>query len=71
MALTVNKDCFWDIKGTGKSTRIEMPPRKITKFLSDNRWGRWRLGQKRIDGTDLFRRNGGLLEAHDEQTALL
>ena len=71
MALTVNKDYFWDVVRTGKRQRIEMSPTKITKFLSANQWGRWRLGQKRTDDTDLFRRNGGLLESHDEQTALL
>jgi len=71
MALTVNKDYFWDVVRTGKRQRIEMSPTKITKFLSANQWGRWRLGQKRTDDTDLFRRNGGLLESHDEKTALL
>lgn len=70
MALKGNKERFWDIAVTGDRARIEMPPTKITKFLSDNQWGRWRLGQKRTDDTDLFRRDGGLLEAHDEQTAL-
>ena len=67
---------FWNMSveqsedGQEVAGAIEIDSTTVTKFLSDNKWGRWRLGDKRTDEHELFRRNGGLLESHDTTTAL-
>lgn len=72
---TKNTGKFWDIKSQLNKhgalvVTVEIDPTKITTFLAANNWGQWRLGEKRTDETELFQRNGGLLESHDEMTAL-
>ena len=63
---------FWSVKEYKNGDEfIDLERGKITEFLRHNKWGRWRLGDKRTSSSELFRRNGAILESHDERTALV